>query len=69
MNYSENTVTGGAAVVECLKQADVDCVFGVLGGSMLELYDAIHQSNDLRYIGARDEDRLHSWPTPTPASP
>ena len=33
----------------------LDTVFGLLGGSMLELYDALGQQNEVRYIGARDE--------------
>jgi acetolactate synthase-1/2/3 large subunit/sulfoacetaldehyde acetyltransferase len=30
-------------------------VFGLLGGSMLELYDALYGSEAIRYVGARDE--------------
>ncbi len=52
-------MTGGAAVYRILKSAGVRCVFGLLGGSMLELYDAMHadqgRPDAIRYIGARDE--------------
>ncbi len=48
-------LTGGAAVVEVLKAQGVKVVFGLLGGSMLELYDALYDCDDIRYIGARDE--------------
>ena len=48
-------ISGGAAVVEVLRQAKVDHVFGLLGGSMLELYDAMQGRSDIAYIGARDE--------------
>ncbi len=49
------TVTGGEACVRVLKGAGVKTVFGLLGGSMLELYDALRADPDMRYIGARDE--------------
>lgn len=49
------TVTRGEAVYRVLKGAGIKTVFGLLGGSMLELFDAIHQGGGIRYIGARDE--------------
>lgn len=49
------TMTGGQAAYEVLKGAGVECVFGLLGGSMLELYDAMHTDGGIRYVGARDE--------------
>ncbi len=48
-------INGGEAVYRVLKGAGVTCLFGLLGGSMLELYDAIRADGKLRYIGARDE--------------
>ncbi|MEM7429621.1 MAG: thiamine pyrophosphate-binding protein [Pseudomonadota bacterium] len=48
-------VTGGQACVDVLKAAGVETVFGLLGGSMLELYDAMRDDPAIRYIGARDE--------------
>ncbi len=50
-----NKITTGAAAVEVLKSAGIKQVFGLLGGSMLELYDALYQSEQISYIGARDE--------------
>ena len=44
----------GDAVARVLEQAGVVTVFGVIGGSMLELLDALHDS-PISYIGARDE--------------
>ncbi len=44
----------GEAVAHILEQAGVSTVFGVIGGSMLELLDALHDS-PMSYIGARDE--------------
>ena len=50
-----NTVTGGEAVHRVLKDAGVSTVFGLLGGSMLELFDALYRRGGIDYIGARDE--------------
>ena len=50
-----NLVNGGQAIARCLEINRIDTVFGLLGGSMLELYDAIRASSSIRYIGARDE--------------
>ena len=53
---TDNTVvTGGQAAYEVLKANGITTVFGLLGGSMLELYDAMHQDGAIEYIGARDE--------------
>lgn len=48
-------INGGEAVYRVLKANGIDTVFGLLGGSMLELYDAMHQGGEIAYVGARDE--------------
>lgn len=48
-------VNGGEAILRTLKANGISTVFGLLGGSMLELYDAIYQDDGVSYIGARDE--------------
>ncbi len=48
-------ITGGEVVYRTLKANGIDSVFGLLGGSMLELYDAMHQGGAIAYVGARDE--------------
>ena len=48
-------ITGGEAAYRVLCEQGVDTVFGLLGGSMLELYDAMFRDGGIRYIGARDE--------------
>ena len=48
-------ITGGEAVYNVLKANKIDTVFGLLGGSMLELYDAMYKGGDIAYVGARDE--------------
>ena len=50
-----NSMTGGEAVYRQLSACGVTAAFGVIGGSMLELYDSIHRGGEIRYIGARDE--------------
>ncbi len=49
------TVSGGDAVYRILKDTGIKTVFGLLGGSMLELFDAIHRRAGITYVGARDE--------------
>ena len=48
-------INGGEAVYRVLKANGVDTVFGLLGGSMLELYDAMYKGGEIAYVGARDE--------------
>ncbi len=48
-------LSGGEAVCHVLKDAGVTTVFGLLGGSMLELFDAMHGDGGINYVGARDE--------------
>ena len=48
-------MTGGEAVYRQLRACGVTSVFGVIGGSMLELYDSIYRGGGIQYIGARDE--------------
>ena len=50
-----DTITGGEEVYRVLKANGVTTAFGLLGGSMLELYDAIYAGGDIAYVGARDE--------------
>ena len=47
-------MTGAVAVLESLKREGVDVVFGLPGGVLLPLYDAIYQS-DIRHILVRHE--------------
>ena len=51
----KSKVTGGEAVYRVLREQGVGTVFGLLGGSMLELYDAMHSGGEVAYVGARDE--------------
>lgn len=49
------TITGGEAVYRVLRANGIRTVFGLLGGSMLELYDALYHGGEISYVGARDE--------------
>lgn len=46
---------GGEAVVEALRCAGLRHVFGLLGSSTMELYDALYDCAQIDYIGVRDE--------------
>ncbi|TCT08882.1 thiamine pyrophosphate-binding protein [Paralcaligenes ureilyticus] len=47
--------TGGEALVAALEEAGVRHVFGLLGSSTMEVYDALFEHPTIRYIGVRDE--------------
>ncbi|MCU0949615.1 MAG: thiamine pyrophosphate-binding protein [Burkholderiaceae bacterium] len=49
------TVTGGKAVVEQLVAEDVRHVFGLIGSAGMEIFDALHDTPRIRFIGVRDE--------------
>lgn len=48
-------MTGGKAVVEALRAEDVRCVFGLIGSATMEVFDALYDANDVRFVGVRDE--------------
>jgi len=47
--------TGGQAVVDALRQQGVECVFGLIGSATMEMFDALFDASDIRFIGVRDE--------------
>ena len=46
----------GVAAVEALRSAGVTKVFGLMGSSVLEMYDALYDMKDMAYIGVRHEN-------------
>jgi acetolactate synthase-1/2/3 large subunit/sulfoacetaldehyde acetyltransferase len=48
-------MNGGNQVVEALRAVGANTVFGLLGSSTMEVYDALYDAADIRYIGVRDE--------------
>lgn len=47
--------TGGALVVESLRAQQVTHVFGLIGSAGMEIFDALYDAPDVRFIGVRDE--------------
>ena len=60
MNKSSNKniihkISGGKAVVESLKTESVKHVFGLIGSSTMEVFDALYETKDIKFVGVRDE--------------
>jgi thiamine pyrophosphate-dependent acetolactate synthase large subunit-like protein len=49
------TLTGGKAVVESLRAEGTKHVFGLIGSAGMEIFDALYDAKDVRFIGVRDE--------------
>jgi acetolactate synthase-1/2/3 large subunit/sulfoacetaldehyde acetyltransferase len=48
-------MTGGQAVVDALRAEGVSHVFGLIGSAGMEIFDALFDAPDVRFIGVRDE--------------
>ena len=48
-------MSGGRAAVEALQANGVDTVFGLIGSATMEIFDALYDAKDIRFIGVRDE--------------
>ena len=48
-------LSGGEIIVESLKSEGVEFVFGYPGGSVLHIYDALFQQDDVKHILVRHE--------------
>lgn len=48
-------MTGGRAALESLRAEKVRCTFGLIGSATMELFDALYDANDIRFIGVHDE--------------
>jgi thiamine pyrophosphate-dependent acetolactate synthase large subunit-like protein len=46
----------GVAAVETLRAMGVTKVFGLMGSSTLEMYDALYDAKDMEYVGVRHEN-------------
>ncbi len=49
------TLSGGKAVVESLEAENVSQVFGLIGSSTMEIFDALYDASGIRFIGVHDE--------------
>lgn len=46
----------GVAAVQALRAAGVSRIFGLMGSSTLEIYDALYDAKDMLYVGVRHEN-------------
>lgn len=54
MRVTDLIMTGAEAIIESLKNENIDVVFGYPGGAVLTLYDALYQA-DFRHILTKHE--------------
>ena len=54
-NVNNQNISGGQAVVESLRAEKVSHVFGLIGSATMELFDALYDAKDIRFIDVRDE--------------
>lgn len=56
------TLTGAAIVIECLKEQEVDTVFGYPGGTILNIYDALykHQNEITHILTSHEQGAAHA---------
>ncbi|MFR3762907.1 MAG: biosynthetic-type acetolactate synthase large subunit [[Clostridium] symbiosum] len=56
------TLTGAAIVIECLKEQEVDTVFGYPGGTILNIYDALykHQNEITHILTSHEQGASHA---------
>ena len=54
-NKINNPISGGKAVVECLKAHNVKFVFGLIGSATMELFDSLYDEKGITFIDVRDE--------------
>jgi Thiamine pyrophosphate-requiring enzymes [acetolactate synthase, pyruvate dehydrogenase (cytochrome), glyoxylate carboligase, phosphonopyruvate decarboxylase] len=55
VNKTKKSLTGGQAVVKFLKKEKVKHVFGLIGSSTMEIFDALYYEKKIKFIGVRDE--------------
>ena len=56
------TLTGAEIVIECLKEQEVDTVFGYPGGTILNIYDALYKhQNEITHILTSHEQGAVSY--------
>ena len=56
------TLTGAEIVIECLKEQEVDTVFGYPGGTILNIYDALykHQNEITHILTSHEQGASHA---------
>ncbi|TDO92263.1 acetolactate synthase large subunit [Halanaerobium saccharolyticum] len=53
-------LNGGEIIIESLKKENVDVVFGYPGGAVINLYDALYNSNMKHYLGRHEQGVIHA---------
>ena len=48
-------LSGGQAAIEALKAENTQHVFGLIGSATMEMFDALYDARDIRFIGVHDE--------------
>jgi len=49
------TMSGGQAAVRALQMENTEFVFGLIGSATMEMFDALYDAEDIRFIGVHDE--------------
>jgi thiamine pyrophosphate-dependent acetolactate synthase large subunit-like protein len=47
--------TGGQAAVGALKVENTEFVFGLIGSARMEMFDALYDAQNIKFIGVHDE--------------
>ena len=55
INKTIHNISGGKAVVESLKIERVKHVFGLIGSATMEIFDALYDTSNIKFIDVRDE--------------
>ena len=50
-----NKLKGGQAAVQALSKEKTKHVFGLIGSSTMEIFDALYHEKNIKFIGVRDE--------------
>ncbi len=48
-------VTGAEALIESLKEEEVEHIFGIPGGAMIDVYDVLYDEEGIHHILTRHE--------------
>ena len=48
-------LSGGQAAVASLRAESVEHVFGLIGSATMEMFDALYDASDIKFIGIHDE--------------
>ena len=52
---TKQTLSGGQAAVEALRNEKTQHVFGLIGSATMEMFDALYDADDIKFIGIHDE--------------